>query len=314
MSEVRLADRARGRWRAILPGLGMPITFLSGKNGPCPMCGGRDRWRWINRDGSGDWWCNACGHGNGVELAKRWLKLDFAQMAKRIEALLGEAPMDKEKPRNIAWERSQMQEVWQSARLIEPGDPADRYLVGRGLMCETFWPACLRYSESCPYDERTRMPALVAKVVGPDGKPVNVHRTFLTSEGKKAARIPAKKLMRGTCPPGSAIRLGPLEATLGVAEGIETALAAHQKFGFPVWSVISSVGMERFQIPKQVMCLMVFADNDLSYTGQAAAYALAKRASLQTKIEVLVKIPPEPGMDWNDYKFHVEPKEIGFGE
>ena len=35
--------RAFGRWRSILPALGVGANFLSKKAGPCPFCGGTDR-------------------------------------------------------------------------------------------------------------------------------------------------------------------------------------------------------------------------------------------------------------------------------
>ena len=47
-------NRARGRWREVLPALGVETRFLQNKHGPCPLCGGRDRFRWDDRDGSGE--------------------------------------------------------------------------------------------------------------------------------------------------------------------------------------------------------------------------------------------------------------------
>ena len=34
-------DFARGRWREILPKLGIPPESLRNRHGPCPICGGR---------------------------------------------------------------------------------------------------------------------------------------------------------------------------------------------------------------------------------------------------------------------------------
>ena len=48
-----LGNRAEGRWRAILPRVGIPPGFLSGKHQPCPMCGGKDRARFDDKGGRG---------------------------------------------------------------------------------------------------------------------------------------------------------------------------------------------------------------------------------------------------------------------
>ena len=34
-----------GKWPSTLLELGIPEEFLTGKHGPCPMCGGKDRFR-----------------------------------------------------------------------------------------------------------------------------------------------------------------------------------------------------------------------------------------------------------------------------
>jgi putative DNA primase/helicase len=53
---MNTVDRARGRWREILPQLGIDPRFLSNKQGPCPMCGGKTRFRFDDRDGSGSYY------------------------------------------------------------------------------------------------------------------------------------------------------------------------------------------------------------------------------------------------------------------
>ena len=64
-----------------------------------------------------------------------------------------------------------------------------------------------------------------------DGSPVGgIHRTFLLDDG--SAKAPAGKKMLGSVADG-AVRLFPLgdDGHLGIAEGIETALAAQAMFG-----------------------------------------------------------------------------------
>jgi putative DNA primase/helicase len=97
---------------------------------------------------------------------------------------------------------------------------------------------------------------------------------------------------------GAAIRLSPATQILGIAEGIETALAAAQIFDVPVWSCLNAQGIRDFQPPADIAELIVFADHDENYVGQAAAYDLARRLALAGK-KVSVQIPQEPG-DWLD--------------
>ncbi|QFY90141.1 hypothetical protein D5125_11965 [Magnetovirga frankeli] len=62
---------ATGRWRDILVGLGLPAEALSGKHGPCPGCGGRDRFRFQPDDRDGRWICGQGGAptgGDGFDL------------------------------------------------------------------------------------------------------------------------------------------------------------------------------------------------------------------------------------------------------
>ena len=106
-------------------------------------------------------------------------------------------------------------------------------------------------------------------------------------------------------PPGSAIRLHePVQGVLGVAEGIETALSASQLYRCPVWALINANNLEKWMPPAGVNHIMIFGDNDLTFTGQAAAYALAKRLALMgngdSEYKVDVLIPREVGWDWND--------------
>ena len=63
---------ARGRWKEILPALGVPASFLKNEHGPCPGCGGKDRFRFDDLDGDGTFYCSGGGtennHGDGLEL------------------------------------------------------------------------------------------------------------------------------------------------------------------------------------------------------------------------------------------------------
>ena len=64
----RVKDYLRGgdRWPWILTRFGIPASALKGKNCPCPGCGGKDRFRFDNKDGTGSFLCS---QGTGDVLA-----------------------------------------------------------------------------------------------------------------------------------------------------------------------------------------------------------------------------------------------------
>jgi putative DNA primase/helicase len=85
---------------------------------------------------------------------------------------------------------------------------------------------------------------------------------------------------------------------LGIAEGVETAIAAKMLFGVPVWAALNTSLMSAWKPPRGVEKVHIFADHDPHLAGHAAAYALAHRLLLQG-FQIEIHIPDEVG-DWND--------------
>lgn len=281
-----LRDRARNRWRAILPLMGIDSKFLSRKNGPCPMCGGKTKFRFTDKDGDGLWICNDCGGGAGPDLVMKFRGVKFREAARMIEEVIGRAQKDEPiQEKSKAELRAAMATVWASGRQISRDGPVDRYLSGRGIKIASIMG--MREASSGPW------PLMLAKVFGPDGKPVNVHRTFLKPEGHE------RFMMAGETPLGSAIRLAPASETMGVAEGIETALSARDLFDVPVWALINANNLEAFTPPEMVKRVMIFADADRNGHGQKSAWVLCWRLR-RAGIAASVHIPVEEGTDWND--------------
>lgn len=311
---IPLAERCRGRWRSILPMVGISAGLLTGRHLACPLCGGTDRFRFTDHDQVGAWICNQHGRGTGIDLVMQVHGEDFKAAAMRIEAVIGRAEVDAKPVRAERSQRQSMRDLWRSGVPVTVGCPVGRYLASRGLGSGPY-PRCLRsaraiglYTTLMGRDgSRTTVPTtwhpgMLAQVVGPDGsRAVNLHRTYLDGQGSKLAISNPRKLMSGTLPPGSAIRLAPVgpDGRLGVAEGIETALKAAERFGLPVWSLINAGNLAAFVPPPEVRELTIFGDNDRSFTGQAAAYTLAQRTH-RTKIGVRVEIPTGIDTDWAD--------------
>ena len=224
--------------------------------------------------------------------------IDFKEAAKEIERVVGFVKPGTLKPaQSDASKIEALRRIWKESRPVIEGDEVWRYLAGRGL---TPSPA-LRMHPGLAYREGAEAgtyPAMLALIAAPDGTGASIHRTYLL-DGSKAPVSKAKKIMPGLPITGGAVRLSSIARHLGIAEGIETALAASSRFSLPVWAAVSSGGMESWIPPAGVEAVTVFADNDENFTGQKAAFVLAHRLAL-AGIAVEVQIPPCRGKDWAD--------------
>lgn len=295
------AEIATGRWPGLLASFGIESQFLRNKHGPCPICGGKDRFRFDDRESRGTWICNQCGSGDGYKLLELFKGWTFKEAAREVQAIAGVIQQGKalQKPDDQK-KVAAVRRIWWEAVRIKAGDPAQRYIAARTGIKEI--PAALRFHPALAYhdgEEVTYHPALVAAVTCPDGKGVAVHRIYLDGEGGKAKVEQQKKLLAAAEIEGASVKLAPPGEELGIAEGIETALAASRRFGIPVWSSITAGGMLKWSPPQGVRRVTIFGDNDASFTGQAAAFMLAKQLK-RIGIEVVVKIPDKEGTDWAD--------------
>lgn len=87
-----LKGLASGRWSSILTSNGFPNEYLSTQHGPCPKCGGTDRYRAFDDfEQTGGVLCNQCySHKNadGFSTLQWWLGCDFARAAKSVAEFL----------------------------------------------------------------------------------------------------------------------------------------------------------------------------------------------------------------------------------
>lgn len=291
-------EATRGRWPSILTELGVDEKTLSKRNVPCPFCGGKDRFRFTDHEGMGLWLCNVCGTGNGMQFVEKYARVGFVAATKLVEATLPHTSITSAAPK--APPRARLNKLWSMASYLSADDPVGEYLLTRGVWTDEPLHE-LRFAESVPYFSEGSVTghyhAMLARVRDGSGKPTTLHCTYLSGAGK--ADVPSPKKVMSAMGHGAAIRLFKEEPVLAIAEGIETALAVFKQTGYPVWAAISAGGMKSIVLPEIVREVLIYADNDESYTGQAAAYALAQRMVAEGR-RADVFMPNNAGLDFAD--------------
>jgi len=94
---IDIADRARGRWFEVLPLLGIDREYLRRTPGPCPICGGRDRFRWLDDIGFGNYACRQCGPGDGFILLRKKYGWSADEARSNVDDLVGSEPVWSER-------------------------------------------------------------------------------------------------------------------------------------------------------------------------------------------------------------------------
>jgi hypothetical protein len=170
----------------------------------------------------------------------------------------------------------------------------EKYLRLRGIRLEV--PSDLRFHPWLKHPSGVFAPAMVAGVRNGGGTQVAIHRTYLAPDGSSKANIEPQKAALGAIA-GGAVALAPVGETIGVAEGIETALSVQQATGIPSLAALSASGLANVQLPASVREVIIAADAD--ETGESAAFRAAQKFIREGR-SVRIARPSRPGADFND--------------
>jgi putative DNA primase/helicase len=304
--------------------------------GPCPACGGRDRF--VINLSKRVFLCRGFGGGDAIAMVQH---LDGCSFTQACEALTGEPPPNgQSKPLSASelaalHERRRRSEAAQRQREAAheaheentreraariwgqtvplPGTLAEKYLLGFGLPVPPGgWPDCLGFHPDLPYPGiGGRHPALIARVDDASGELTGIWREYIAADGGKA-KVDNQKLGLGPVA-GGAVRLGGIGPKIGVAEGVRTAAAAWALIGFtyPVWSCLSTAGLIGFEVPLGVDRIVIYSDSDQPMKKQGGEYVAAVPAGRQAAqamearlrgagVSCIVASEPPTGTDFLD--------------
>jgi putative DNA primase/helicase len=302
-------SRAHRRWaKDILPKF-VDRKFLTNRHGPCPLCGGKDRYRFDDKWGEGNYYCAQCGPGTGFIMLRKLKGWHDAKIFSEVDAIIGMGDVAPQPMSSKPKIDPAAREHWTKSLIDHATHPdiVERYLRHRGLTVSspvllgakdikfknadgTLW----KYSD-----------AVIAPIHAADGKLESAQRIYtdelLLKGGRKQTMPPIRTIN------GGAVRLFPDPAwEMGIAEGIENALAAFELFGIPTWAALNEGNLQLFRPPADICALHIYGDNDLNFVGQRAAYLLANKlheihnAKGTHTLAIEVHIPPVAGTDWLD--------------
>lgn len=288
---MSLREHARGRWPLIVSEILGEVYANTRKHHACPgTCDGKKRFRLSDKTGTGNFFCHCSeGESDGFDLMMCAKGITFAEAAREVERVIGKssAPADVKKQTRAERLRNETISTRRSA-----------YLESRGLEV----PPGLEWHRSLDYFDGDgkkvgAFPAMLAPVYRGNTW-LTYHATWL-QDGAKAPVDPARKILPGPPATGGACPLYRPAPVMGIAEGVETAIAAKMISGIPVWAALNTALMAAFEPPEIVERLVIYADHDENYAGHAAAYRLAHRMVLRG-IKVEIEMPDHVGQDWND--------------
>jgi putative DNA primase/helicase len=300
-----------------------------GQNVPCPINGGTDGFRLFK---------DAAITGGGVKHAWRvipegidmlmWVNnWSFTTAFDELEAWLDNRTVTKQpvtilKQKKVVDDthlRAWLNKIWLEALPLNhlASYPARAYFGYRKILTASLNATDIRYHPCLTYKDKHKnvlgkFGAVLCLVRNNAGEPVQIHRTFISKGGLKVELGGDNKPKKMTPSvnknaKGRQIRLfASQEGCIGIAEGLETALAIVQARQFPVWSCTSNTNLQGFIPPKGVHTVINFIDKDCKQAGEISAKILRER--LQPRgIRVVDLLPPTPvldedtkGVDWWD--------------
>jgi putative DNA primase/helicase len=260
----------------------------------------------VDYDGGGGYICNHCGNGDGFKLLEKWTGRTFKDLASEIDQLQGNIRHVPEKPKKDPMIR--INQIKRRLVHISKSKEVMAYLNNRRLPTAPYLWALRDEPYFVDKEIVGKLDAMVAPFMNPHGKLISFHLTYIQNGQKADVSSPRKLLTPAKPLDGGALQIIGEAEHLGIAEGVETALAVWRDFQIPCWATYSAGMMEKFVPPVGVNAVTIFGDNDAlkkdgktqgGFAGQKAAYTLAHRlAGKGYKVDV--KIYPEAGKDFAD--------------
>ncbi|WP_270817618.1 DUF927 domain-containing protein [Aeromonas sp. Y318-3] len=297
-----VAAAATGHWPDLLAAVGID-TPRGGKHGPCPTCGGKDRFRLDNKGGRGTWICNQCGAGDGLALVGLVTGKPIKEAAELIAPLVGVSAG--------GLDATERERIHQQQQTRAGQDELRRHKAARSAA------AIMQDSEQAhaPYLARKNLGVCLCAVnrilirdAGENFPPASLI-VPLYNEANELVNVQliredgTKRYLAGGQKQQAFHRLNGGEL-VAVVEGYATGLSVHLATGATVYCAMDSGNLlnvaeiTRRQHPTAE--IIICGDHDLDEAGQRNEITQRQTEGAALAVGAAVALPPVQG-DWNDY-------------
>ena len=291
-------DQFLGQWSTVLSNYGCQLP-AGRKHGPCPVCGGKDRFRFDDKNGRGTWYCSQCepSSGGGLMLLSRVIGKSIMDTAKELIGDDELRTIPKKKVHIVNHDEVRAANIEQAKKgaatlMASMALSTHEYMSNKGFTGS--WPVNGEsiYSRDGIIPKGDLLLVPVYKV----GELVNVQK--ITKDGVK------RPLFGGDMQGVHHIIDGKVN-NIAVVEGYATGITVNMLTGFKTYVAFNTGNLEAAVVQAKQdhpsVKVIVFGDHDEidpAHNRRPGEYYANKAAD---PFCAIVAIPSELG-DWDDYR------------
>lgn len=297
--------KANGQWQNILSNLGAEVPLNT--HTACPHCGGKDRFRFDDKDGNGTFICSQCGSGDGLDLVQRVLGGSVTEAAYEVAGMIGIDTRSDNPPAYRSHEVKAQQDALKAQQAQnqanEQIEKHKRFTARYSRTIANAKQGESDYLKAKGFDSTTVTlladGSLIIPLIDTDGT-ITAAQTIKPNGDKRLLLDSAKN--GSYYPINEPVNV----STVIIAEGLATAMTcqliqpeAHTVAAIDASNLIHVAKVMRTKYPESQ--IIIAGDNDIKpdqpNTGKLAAEKAAKAVN-----GIAVLPPTDDKADWDDYR------------
>ncbi len=297
--------KANGQWQSILSVMGHDLPL--NQHMACPACGGKDRFRFDNKDDNGTFICNQCGAGDGLDLVQLVLGVDVTEAAKEVAGIIGIDTRSDNPPAYNRHEVKAQQEVLRAQQAQnQANEQVEKHKRFTARYSRTI--ANVQQGES-DYLKAKGLQGVTVTLLAEGSLIIPLFDANGTITGAQTIKPEGdKQLLRDSVKSGSYYPVNePVNvSTVIIAEGLATAITchliqseAHTVAAMDAGNLIHVAKVMRHKYPSAK--IIIAADNDSKSDEPNKGKDSAEKAA--NAVKGFVTLPPtDSKSDWDDYR------------